>query len=385
MSRNFLRGFNDIHHNEEMENYGSKGEFKDDYKTKEEKKLVFINSKDINYLSKDTIYNFSMNFTPGSITSASVNINFKNITNIRFVDLVIRDSYVNLSELNGLYNQQIIKSKVVTVSDDDSYNPRVERLSDLPYLILELTDINQMNYGSNNAINKSSFILKYDDDKDIRNNSGEYSFNSDNRYIEFGNVNNSFYAGTNNKLLYYKNFGEIDMKYYPTPKGFLKNMKVCLKTPYGDVLKRMNDYLTVASIEKNSNKIRITMTEYFSPEEYSLGDRIIFSNFSITGTLGRKNDIETFINREVGHRIVSHKNNIANTKLYKSIEIPFNYVMNLDASVSSAGDSYTVDDYGLSSSITCTGTLINASQQLFFSLEITTQLRDDGLLHSNLT
>ena len=137
MSRNFLRGFNDIHHNEEMENYGSKGEFKDDYKTKEEKKLVFINSKDINYLSKDTIYNFSMNFTPGSITSASVNINFKNITNIRFVDLVIRDSYVNLSELNGLYNQQIIKSKVVTVSDDDSYNPRVERLSDLPYLILE--------------------------------------------------------------------------------------------------------------------------------------------------------------------------------------------------------------------------------------------------------
>ena len=115
-------------------------------------------------------------------------------------------------QLNGLYNQGIIKSNALTVTDSDSYNPRFERLSDLPYLILELTDINQMNYGSNNEINKSSYVLKYDDDKDIRDNSGEYTFNTSNKYTEFGNINNSFYASTNNKLLF-KNYGELDMKY----------------------------------------------------------------------------------------------------------------------------------------------------------------------------
>ena len=385
MSRNFLRNFNDVHYNEDMQNYGSKGEFKEDYKTKEEKKLVFVNTKDINFSSNDTMFDFSINFTPGSNNNASININFKNITNIKFVDLVLRDCYLNLPQLNGLYNQGVIKSNALTVTDSDSYNPRFERLSDLPYLILELTDINQMNYGSNNEINKSSYVLKYDDDKDVRDNSGEYTYNTSNKYTEFGNVNNSFYASTNNKLLFFKNYGELDMKYYPTPKGFLKNMKVSLKTPYGDVIKRLNNFLTCASIQKVGNIIRITMTKYFSPEEYSLGDRMIFNTFAVTGTLGRSKDLETFLNRKIGHRIVSHSDNIIGTKLYKSIDIAFDYTMKLDASITSAGDTFSVDDFGLSGSINCGGTLINASQQMFFSLEITTELRDDGLLHGNLT
>ena len=112
---------------------------------------------------------------------------------------------------------------------------------------------------------------------------------------------------------------------------------------------------------------------------------IVFSGFNITGSLGRSSDLETFLNRDTGHRIVAHANNITDTKLYKSIDIAFDYTMKLDASITSVGDTYVVDDYGLSSSINCGGTLINASQQLFFSFEVTTELRDDGLLHGNLT
>jgi hypothetical protein len=386
--RNFVTNFNELHYKEDFEGYGSQGEFKDEYKTKEERKLVFINSKDINYLSKDTMYNFSINFSPGNSNgggNSSINMNFKNVTNIKFVDLVIRDSYLNMSEINGLYNQGIISTNNVSVNAD-SYNPRLERISDLPYLVLELTDVNQLNYGSNNEINKSAFILKYDDDKIIRDNSGDYSFNSNNKYTEFGNINNSIYAKTNNKLLYYKKYGELSMCFYPTPKGFLKNMKVVLKTPYGDVISKMNDYLTLATIEKDGTDdiIKITMASYFSPEEYSLGDRIVFNQFIITGTLARQNDLETFINRTDGHRIVKHDGVISNTKLYKVIYIPFKYDMVLDTSISSASDSYNLDDYGLSGSITCNGTLINSSQQLFMSLEVTTESRDNGLLHSNI-
>ena len=255
-NRNFSNNFNDVHFKEDYENYGSQGEFKDTYKTKEDKKMVFINSKDINYLSKDTVYNFSINFSPGNSVDASINMNFKNIKSIKFVELTLRDSYINLNEINGLYNDGVITTNKMSVNTD-SYNPRLERLSDLPYLILELTDITQLNCGSNNDINKSSFVLKYDDDKNIRDNSGDYTYNANNNYTEYGNINNSIYAKTNNKLLYYKNYGGLDMNFYPTPKGFLKNMKVTLKTPHGDILTRMNDYLTIASIEKDSNLIEL--------------------------------------------------------------------------------------------------------------------------------
>ena len=70
-------------------------------------------------------------------------------------------------------------------------------------------------------------------------------------------------------MLYYKTFGEIGMEYFPSPMGTLKNMKICLKTPYGKVLNKMNNYLTISSIIKNNNNLlQINFSEYFSPEEY---------------------------------------------------------------------------------------------------------------------
>ena len=364
-NRNFSNNFNDVHFKEDYENYGSRGEFKDTYKTKEDKKMVFINSKDINYLSKDTVYNFSINFSPGNSVDASINMNFKNIKSIKFVELTLRDSYINLNEINGLYNDGVITTNKMSVNTD-SYNPRLERLSDLPYLILELTDITQLNCGSNNDINKSSFVLKYDDDKNIRDNSGDYTYNANNNYTEYGNINNSIYAKTNNKLLYYKNYGGLDMNFYPTPKGFLKNMKVTLKTPHGEIITRMNDYLTIASIEKDSNLIKITMSSYFSPEEYSLGDRLVIKNFIVSGNLDRKIDLETFINRPSGHSIIKHDGVISSTKMYISLCIPFYYDIILDSSkVTNAASTYNVDDYGLEGNITCGGTILNSSQQIY--------------------
>ena len=384
MDRNFVQNYNDIQYNEDLKSYNSLGEFKDDYSTKEEKKLIFFNSKDIDYLADDTTYNFSINFSPNS-TLASLNKNFKNIKKIKLLNLTIRDAYVNLSQLNGLYSQDIINSYDVSVNSN-SINPRLERLSDLPYLILELTDINQLNYGTNNDINKSSFILKYDDDKDIRNNTGEYTFNSNNNYTEFGNINNSIYGDTNNKMLYYINYGELDMDYTPTPKSLLNNMRFSLKTPYGETIKKQQNYLTVIKIENSSNMIKFYTSEYFSPEEYSLGDRVIFKNFvSNLETNGRKYDIETFINRNEGHNIIQHGDNLANTKLYKSFFIPFNYTLSLNSTISSAANTFIVDNYSLSASDeSCSGTLINASQQIFLSLEITYETRDNSVLHSNI-
>ena len=60
------------------------------------------------------------------------------MTSIKFVDLVIKDRYVDLKEINYLYNTSNISLE---------RNIKMERISDLPYLIIEISDINNLNYG----------------------------------------------------------------------------------------------------------------------------------------------------------------------------------------------------------------------------------------------
>ena len=377
-NRNFIQNFNNDDFEEDYTQYESLGDFKEDYKTRDETKMVFFNTKDINYLSGDNTFNFSIYFSPGNNDLSSINRTFKNVTSISFVDLVIRDCYVDLSNANFLFNKGFLSL---------SNNIRLERLSDLPYLVLEITDINNINYGTNNSINKASFILKYDDDKDIRNNSGTFVTYSQGDSLQMNNINNNLLPETNNKMLYYKCFSELPMNYNPSPKGALKNMKICIKTPNGKVLKKMNNYLTITNIIKDgSNLIKIIFSEYFSPEEYSLGDRVILKNISITGNLQRKADLETYLNDSSGLLILSHGDNLGSTKMYKSLSVSFKSDLLKDSSISSAANTFTEDDFDLSSAqnISCNGTLINSSQQILISLEITSEVRDNNLLHGNI-
>ena len=178
------------------------------------------------------------------------------MTSIKFVDLVIKDRYVDLKEINYLYNTSNISLE---------RNIKMERISDLPYLIIEISDINNLNYGTNNDINKASFILKYDDDKDIRNNSGIFISYAAEDNLQYKNVNNSILPETNNKTLYFKNFGEKYFDYENNPKGVLKNMKILIKTPNGKVLGKMNNYLNINKIDKDTtnNLFIIKFDKYF--------------------------------------------------------------------------------------------------------------------------
>ena len=99
-NRNFVPNFNDVHFEEEYNNYDSLGTFKEDYNTIDETKIIFFNTKDVNYLTGDNSFNFSIYFTPGNNDLSSINRNFKNVKNINLVDLVIRDCYVDLEHAN---------------------------------------------------------------------------------------------------------------------------------------------------------------------------------------------------------------------------------------------------------------------------------------------
>ena len=71
--------------------------------------------------------------------------------------------------------------------------------------------------------------------------------------------------------------------------------------------------------------------------------------------------------------------------MYKSLSVSFKNDLLKSASISSAANTYIEDDFGLGgSSITCSGTLINSSQQILIGLEITSQVRDNNLLHGNI-
>ena len=83
--------------------------------------------------------------------------------------------------------------------------------------------------------------------------------------------------------------------------------------------------------------------------------------------------------------ILAHGDNLADTKMYKSFSVSFRSDLLKSASISSSSDTYIEDDFSLGNSqITCGGTLINSSQQILMGLEITTQVRDNNLLHGNI-
>ena len=361
--KNFVQNFNDIHFQEEYKQYESLANFKEEYNTTEETKVIFFNTKDINYLTGDNCYDFSIYFSPGNNQSSSINTSFKNVKSIKFLNLVIRDAYVNLDEVNYLFNRQVLAI---------NNGVRLERLSDLPYLILEVTDIHNINYGTNNNINKASFILKYDDDKDIRNNSGTYISYELNDNLEYNNINNSIIPETNNKVLYYSCFSETDMNFYPSTKGILKNMKITLKTPNGKILKKMNDFLTIKSIKKENNLIKLSFDKYFSPEEYTLGDKIIFKDFKVVSELQRKIDLETFLNSNDGHLIVKHSDILPSTKMFKSLCISVKNFLLKDSTIVNVNNSYEEDDFGIPTpnDTLCTGTIINSSQHFFNKLDV---------------
>lgn len=369
---------------EEIKYFQDHKEFKQSYKTHYNDTLLIINSKDRNYESNESTYDFSINFTSMSNSlskNATINKNFKNIVQIELLELIIPNIYVNQREVVCLYDESLITSK--TAVDENSNHIVCEKISDLPYLIVNMSEIENNNVGTNKEINKSSFIVRYDDYKDKTNNSGSYVNNGVNVF-EIGNVNNSTIAISDRKLLTYKPFGDLSINYNSQPRNYLKNIKIDLTTPNGTLLTNLSHYLILQYVELKDtsgdyNKLHITFTKHFTPDEYHLGDNIIFKDVSLSGSFER---CENFLNRSSGHTIIGHSDNIAGTKLYKSIIVALDFTLDL----STTTRTIVKDNFGLNTDtqVSSTGTLINSSLQCIFAIKVKTESRDQQMLHSNI-
>ena len=113
----------------------------------------------------------------------------------------------------------------------------------------------------------------------------------------------------------------------------LNNINISFYEPSGKQLVLMNDFLNISSVKVDSDTpssvkfITLTTSKYFSPEEYSVGDNIIIRNLSVTG--GGFTELESFLNRDSGHNIISLSGSSASSiQMFNEINIPIDFKVN---------------------------------------------------------
>ena len=364
---------------DQFENYTNMEDTKDKYKTITKSYTLCINSKDrLLTENGDTNYEFSVNFNSVNTNALNIGKNFKNIKSVQFLGMVIPNIYLDIKEVLSLYNYNLINSTDSPI--------RCMRISDLPYLLLHINEIkNNTNFGSNNQLNKSTFILVMDD-TNIRtnNNSGNYTV-AENTFSEHGNINNTILAGTDRRVIYLKSITPKPINYYSTPYSYLNNLKITLTTPEGTLLSNLNNFLECSKIkyDTDTNTLIITFSKYFCADEYSLGDKLIFKDIVVSNT-----SLTNFLMRQNGHTIIKIDGNGSGgrqTKLYNKISIPFEYTINLSDSTgnSSINNTFNLPTTGITD-IPVSGKAINSSLQTTFAMNIVNEERDEPKLHGNI-
>ena len=366
-------------------------------KTREVKNILIINSKDRVYTNDQFTFDYIIDIMANSLTSGSVsnssNIarNLKNISAISIDNIALRNMYLDLNELHHLRdtNTSIITS-YTQGQGYDSKNLRLQMLSDLPYIVLKIDDIDQTIAGSNKVINSSTCVMVIDDNFPNTNiNSGIYSTDSSDNYVEYGNNGRNLVAGRDKSHIYLKNTTEWEKIYFPNTKALLGSIGVTFFTPQGKKINLLNDYLTLHAIEQTTisgaaiNSIRLTFSEFFSPEEYMIGDKIkikdvlIRGNVSFTPTLTDNSltwkGTSTSIVSDSNYTSGSGKNKGLIMKLVTNesgdFDLTNSEILSFDPNLV-AGDSVTLID---------PGNMINTATVTIDSISHDTNLQNDAL------
>lgn len=259
---------------------------KDNIKIVKHPHFLLISSKDRSYTIGDTTFSFNVNLTNNYIT------NYKNIRSIKLLQVFIPNIYTNIKNIHGLIDDSIITSS----TSSDSNSIRLNKIIDYEYISLNIDLIGSMVDGTNNVLSNTSFVLYPSESKDnTTNNSGRYEPDSSLNNRSMGNVGNSLLSETNKSVIYYRNLGENEKIFYPATKASIPSMRFTFYSPQGEQINLMDDYLSTNSILVDNaaasiTLLKIKMTEYFSPEEYKVGDNILFNNVEVSSA----NSVEVF-------------------------------------------------------------------------------------------
>lgn len=288
----------------------------------DESHLIVINSIDREY-KNDNTSKYSISVNNNTSIRGNLRNKYNNIFSICISHLFIPNKYIDLKTLHGL--------KASGTKITNTAHPSLQKLNDTQYIILKISDIKNNVDGTNSDIFNCTSLLVIDDAVTRSNNSGGYTVSGSN-YVSVGNIGQNLVSGADNSLIAYKTI--CAPKIFMKPKSSLSDLKIELFLPNGKRISYLNDYLVIDNITYNNTDktFDINTTKYFSPEEYSIGDTLIFKSVVLnTSNPIDKHSFHNFINRKSGHTIIGFNNNtVGNHGLYKTIQIPIEYNINLN-------------------------------------------------------
>jgi hypothetical protein len=354
--------------NNQIINYQQEPEVEDKEQYLRENMLV-IYSGDRSYIDGETTFSYNVLFSPKAQSRLSQRAFFlkslKNIRSIEIKDVYIPNFYLDVNTIHGLVNDSIITNSEIA----NSNIIRFPRLSDLPYIVLRIKELGSTLQGTNPVLNQATCMLTLDTYYDkTTNTSGRYEYKTDSTFVSVGNNSNSVLSETDKRVLRFKNNNKIQKIYYPTPQSKLGDLQIEFFDHLGVPLQFQTDYLSLQSVDiTGGNKLKLTFSTFFSPEEFGVGDLINIRNARVTN--GTNLSLEQYLNKKEGHVIIGVDDaSVSNTSLFQSIHIAFPYTINLSTGLT------TKNTLNVSGTITMNqGTLINQSLQHSITLLVNTE------------
>jgi len=330
--------------------------------------FLSLDSKDRKYTNGDTTFNFNVE---------SLKNIYKNIASLSIQGIIVPNIYLECEQVHGLY----LNSHISTSLTADSRVKRPRQVRDLNYITLQIESIPGKIDGNNNSVKQSSGVFIIDRELETSNSSGEYiKAEGNTNYTESGNKGSSLLAGTNYNNLVFKSIEPFTIT-FDTPIASLFELKLSLRDPFNNVFRLMNDYLTIMAISIDSNDLRIKTNEYFSPEEYRIGNNIIFSDIEITSAPGgedRAGLINFLTSKERTHPIMGYTELDAtapvatSTKLFNTLIIGLEYTLNRETG------AITSNNFNIMGSLPCrNSSIINSNLQTSIFIDVETQKNTD--------
>ena len=280
-------------------------------KYRERVNYIIVNSVDRDWAnsSRETRYNFKVNFKPNSThAGAGILDLYRNVTSVELVNALIPQDCVNLPFDSRVYID----------------------ILNFPYLLLQIPEFSDVFRGTNSHNDRAFSVLIFDKQHD-----------SSVLSMDFISGSNTSIVNTSPTTQFYREYRKTFYKYTPAyfekkvydnmPLASLSHMTLILNTPAGENLNSLDDVLAISTVQPstvlgsigntleydtatsypndatNNNRayVRIQTSSSFSSKLFRLGDLIKIEGYAVTGAAAYNSTFTQFINREEGHYILN--------------------------------------------------------------------------------
>ena len=205
---------------------------------------IFFNSIDRN-LEEEETFSYNVTFGNKTLNNSSVPKFFKNISNICVGYVIMPDMYVDITEiLTATNNETVVLNNNTDL--DKNHLVQFKKLSDLPYIIMKIAELDKRNHGTNNTLNESFCVLVLDSSREINSGQNRAFVVSSGTLSLNNNFAKTLIPYNSNKILNFINQAS-EKSYKPITKGTLPNLSFSFHLPNGNKIKMLNDYLEISN------------------------------------------------------------------------------------------------------------------------------------------